>query len=205
MYPLVVMSNIHIEIGGLILKKILWKPFLAVIAFALVFTVSLNSTSASNNDDPNFDAKYNALEKSGFYNPETHELLLSEEIAKSYYNFSDEELNEIKDRLASLTDEEINKILEFNGINPNDVEADPNGAHANWFWLIPVGIGIIVAGGIIFSAMYFSHKEKMTLINRCYDKNGNPKVSSNDKAGLKGKTDSGAAERAGGYKFECVK
>ncbi len=152
-----------------------------------------------------FQEKYAALEQSGFYNPETHEILLSEEIAKSHYDFTDQELADIKNRLANLTDSEVDMILDFNGIDVDEIEAGADTAHANWIWLIPVGIGIIVAGGIIFSALYFSHQEKMTLINRCYDKGGNPRVSSQDKAGLKGTTNSGEAQQAGGYKFECVK
>lgn len=188
------------------MTKKISKPLLVLMSLLLVFTFSLNSASANSND-PDYQEKYDALNKSGFYNPETHKILLSEEKAKSYYDFDDEELKEIKNRLENLTEEEINTILDLNGIDPDELNADVDvdGAHANWVWLIPIAIGMVLAGGIIFSALYFSHKEKMTLINKCYAKGGNPKVSSNDKAGLKGTTKSGDAQKAGGYKFECKK
>lgn len=201
MYP---SRRVHKKFGGISVNHMLTRPFLILLTIVLAFTVSLNTVSATS-VDPDFKDKYNALEKSGFYNPETNKILLSEETAKSYYDFSNEELNVIKTHLANLTDKEISNILELNNIDPDAIDANTETAHANWVWLIPVGIGLILAGGIIFSAMYFSHKEKMTLINKCYDKGGSPKVSSKDKAGLNGTTNSGAAEQAGGYKFECVK
>ncbi|MFA1739998.1 hypothetical protein [Lysinibacillus fusiformis] len=62
--------------------------------------------------------------------------------------------------------------------------------NANIVWFVPIVVGaIIVAGGIIFSALYFSHKEKMTLIDKCYANGGYPEIDSKDKAGAKGTTD----------------
>lgn len=72
-------------------------------------------------------------------------------------------------------------------------------------WGGVAALGILAGGGLIFYAMYSSHEEKQTLINRCYDKGGNPVVDSRDSAGVEGTTDSGAAKHSGGYRFECQK
>ena len=71
--------------------------------------------------------------------------------------------------------------------------------------MIPVVVGIVVAGAIIFAALYFSHKEKLDLNTKCADRKGYAKIDNRDKAGLKGTTSGGEAQKAGGYKFECIK
>ncbi|WP_052059801.1 hypothetical protein [Lysinibacillus fusiformis] len=152
-------------------------------------------------------AKDDAINNSTYYSVKTHEIVLFEEEALSLNPYlENQELNYVKNYLENLSDEEIDEILIQNGYNLDDIKIDTELGHANIVWFVPIVVGaIIVAGGIIFSALYFSHKEKMTLIDKCYANGGYPEIDSKDKAGAKGTTDGGAATKAGGYKFECKK
>lgn len=63
----------------------------------------------------------------------------------------------------------------------------------------------LIGSALIFSSIYFNHKEKTELIDKCYEKNGTPSVESADKADVSGTTKSASAKSNGGYKFEFVK
>jgi len=183
-------------------KKLLLKSFVVFLASILFSSVLFSSAQATESDT---QKKVDAINKSSFYNVETNEIMLSKDLAKSFYDFSDSELKEIEDKFRNLTQGEIDYILKLSNVDLDEIDVDENVAHANWVWVIPVVAGIIVAGGIIFSALYFSHKEKQNLINKCYKQKGKPVIDSRDSAGLKGTTKSGSAKKAGGYKFECKK
>jgi len=50
-----------------------------------------------------------------------------------------------------------------------------------------------------------AHSRLAALINQCSNNGGTPSIDSRDSAGVNGATDSGAAKKAGGYRFECQK
>ena len=115
----------------------------------------------------------------------------------------------MRDDLGAFTDEEIDKVLLQNGYDLKETKVSGEDVAttnvAPVVWLSGAAIATLVTGALIFSAMYFNHKEKQNLIDKCYENDGYPEVDSRNEAGVEGTTDSAAADHAGGYKFECKK
>lgn len=178
---------------------------LIVIILAFVLTFSSLFTPISNAQT--IADKNEAIATSTYYSVKKHEILLNEQEALSKNpNLTNQELNQVNKYLKSLSDEDIDEILIENGYSLEEVKIDPSLGHANIVWYVPVIIiGILVTGALIFTAKYFSHKEKMNLIDKCYDNGGYPVVDSRDRSGVNGTTSSAGAKSAGGYKFECRK
>lgn len=151
--------------------------------------------------------KNDAITSSTYYSIKTHEIVLNEqEVLSKDSSITNQEIDQVKQILEALTDEEIDEILVQNGYSLETLKIDTDSAHANIVWYVPVIIiGLLVAGALIFSALYFNHKEKMNFVNKCYDHSGYPQIDSRDKAGLNGTTNSGEAAAAGGYTLECRK
>ena len=101
------------------MKKKLFKPFLTFLAFILVFSFS-TSFAAANTIDPDEQEKITALDNSSFYNVKTNEVIFSRDIAKSYYDFTEEELDAIEEEYSQLTQDQIDLILDINGIDLED-------------------------------------------------------------------------------------
>ncbi|WP_411346251.1 hypothetical protein ACE3MZ_09815 [Paenibacillus sp. WLX1005] len=157
---------------------------------------------------PDLEQKQTALSESLVYQQDTGTIVINQVKAKQLYSFSEQELKGYTTFLNSLTPEETNDLLQAYGVDVSTTNATdgnvvtPQIAPIIWIGIIAIGV---IAGGVIFSALYFNHQQKMTLINRCYDEGGTPKIDSRDQSGLNGTTNSGAAEGANGYKFECIK
>ncbi|WP_458119966.1 hypothetical protein [Paenibacillus sp. Z6-24] len=156
---------------------------------------------------PDLAKKEAALSESLEYSARTGKIAINQVKAKQLYNFSDQEIKGYAAFLDSLTPDETKELLTAYGVDVSAAdtgngEITPQIAPIIWIGIIAIGV---IAGGVIFTALYFNHQQKMTLINRCYDEGGTPKIDSRDSSGLNGTTSSGAAEGANGYKFECVK
>lgn len=179
------------------------KFILSIFSVILIFSTLVASPTNAQEQI----SKTDAINSSTYYSIKDNKVVLNEQQAlEKNSSLTSHEIQSVKNQLNNLTETEINKILIDNGYDLNEIKlTNTQDGHANWIWLIPVVTGIVVAGGIIFSAMYFSHKEKMALINKCYSHKGRPVIDSRDKAGAKGTTNSGSASKAGGYKFECKK
>lgn len=176
----------------------------ALMIFALVFsglaTPISKSEAAGNSTD--------AISQSTYYSVKEHKIVLNEqEVLSINPAVETQYIEEVKTRLAALTNEEVDQILLANGFVLEEVKIDTDLAHANIVWYIPVliGMAILATGALIFTALYFNHKEKTNLINKCYANGGYPVIDSRDKSGVKGTTNSGSAKAANGYKFECRK
>ncbi|MFB5660306.1 hypothetical protein [Alteribacillus sp. HJP-4] len=186
-----------------------------LLIFAVVFSTFALSAGHAAPAQPNekdmdemmLNERDSALVKATFYNTETGTFELDEEIAREHYNFSDEALSSIKIAMEDISPEQAEQLMADANIDIYDTEEE-DGASTQvapaLIWGGIAVIGILTGGALIFSSMYFNHQEKTQLIDRCYDEGGNPVVSNQDSAGVNGTTDSGAAERAGGYTFECV-
>lgn len=188
------------------MRKILSKHFLFIMSVSLVFAMLLSNSASAASLDSDYEAKVDAINKSGFYNPETNKMVVSRELAKSFYNFSESELDAIQTNADNLTQEQIEYILAISGVDLDNLDININSAHANWLWLIPVILGIIVVGGLIFMGLYFNHSEKIYFGTMCMQQyNGSVKLDSRDSAGWSGTTSSAKAEAANGYSLECIK
>lgn len=120
------------------------------------------------------------------------------------------EVDQIKSGLTDLSDEQIDQVLAENGYDPAEMRQSNNSGTS--FRIAPAVIwggvailGILTGGGLIFYATYTSHEEKQNLVNKCYENGGTPVVDSRDSTGVEGSPDSGAAQKEGGYRFECQK
>ena len=157
---------------------------------------------------PDLESKQAALSESLVYQSNTGKIVINQVKAKQLYSFSEQELKGYSAFLSSLTPDETHDLLKAYGVDVSTATptegnvVTPQIAPIIWIGIIAIGV---IAGGVIFSALYFNHQQKMTLINRCYDEGGTPKIDSRDQSGLNGTTNSGAAEGANGYKFECIK
>ena len=179
------------------------KQMIVLIVFA-VLASSLFSpvANAQATEDVN-----EAIAKSTYYSVKDHEIVLNKkEALEKNPSVTKRDIREVEKFLRALTDEDIDQILLDNGYSLEEVKVDSNLAHANIAWFVPVIIiAILAAGALIFTALYFNHKEKTNLINKCYANNGYPVIDSRDKSGVSGTTNSGSAKAANGYKFECRK
>lgn len=149
------------------------------------------------------------LANATIYDPSSDEIRIDRSKV-DHTQVSDATLNKVETGLKTVPDETVNEVLKDNGLDPE--ETRNQGDSDVSIRIAPAIIwggaaipGIIAGGGLIFYAMYTTHEEKMQLVNRCYDEGGTPVVSSQDSAGVEGTTDSGAAQKAGGYRFECQK
>lgn len=178
--------------------------FLLFLAFILSFSTLFSPTAEAQS---NFSKK-EALAYSVYYSVKDNILVLNEaEALEKNSNITESDIKEINKFLNSMTESDINNILEENGYNLEDVKLENTElAHANIVWFVPIVlIAILATGAIIFTSMYFSYKEKKNLVDKCYSNQGYPVIDSRDHTGIKGKTDGGAAKKAGGYKFTCKK
>lgn len=188
-----------------------------VLAVMLGFSITLSPTSKvvqaeeqadeeltkEDISDLNISEKEKGILNGVYYDTSIGELIFEEEEGKEFYDFNSNEISDIENKLAKIPKENIESVIK----NSSDMDSEPGiqPQIAPLIWGGIAVVGILVGGGLIFSSMYFSHKEKTQLIDRCYDEGGTPDVESKDSAGVSGKTNSGAAKQNGGYKFECVK
>lgn len=183
---------------------------LSLMALMLVFTSLVSpQVQAEKQQD-----KTAALADSMYYNPQSDEILLNEAQAQQKSSeVTGEDIDLVKDGLNDLSQEEIDQALVDSGYTLDEVKAeDTELATANALPAIPIAwkvslaiIGMLGAGALIFTALYFNHQEKMSLIDQCYANDGYPVVDSGDSAGVSGTTDEREAEANGGYNFECRK
>lgn len=187
--------------------SLMLKKSMKSIVLAIALLLALNSLFAPMASAQTVADKDEAISTSTYYSVKKHEIVLNKQEALSKNpNLTNQEIQEVRKVLKSLSSEDIDQILVDNGYSLDEVKIDPELAHANIVWFVPVIIiGILAAGAIIFTAKYFNHKEKTNLINKCYANGGYPVVDSRDSSGIKGTTSSGSASNAGGYKFECKK
>ncbi|MDO5032127.1 chromosome partitioning protein ParB [Corynebacterium sp.] len=178
-----------------------------------------DAAAASTNNDSAavvIDADADALAGALAFDPATQKIIVDEAaLDENGVDLTASEIASINAELAQLEQSEVERALEESGQDPEKVAApemeEGIGLRAApavipIAWKVGIAIiGILTAGALIFTAKYFSHKEKMTLINKCYDNSGYPVVDSRDKGGVEGTTDSAKANSAGGYKFECRK
>ncbi|MBC9874334.1 hypothetical protein [Macrococcoides bohemicum] len=154
------------------------------------------------------DSKEEALQESTYYSIKDNKIVLNkDEALDNNSNLTRNELNSVEVMYDSFSDKDIDKILVDNGYDLDEVKIDDTDlGHANIVWFVPVIIiGILVAGTLIFSGMYFNYKEKKNLVDKCYSHGGRARIDSRDKNGIKGGVSSATADRIGGYKFDCVK
>ncbi|MBK3497204.1 hypothetical protein JFL43_20715 [Viridibacillus sp. YIM B01967] len=182
------------------MKKSFGK-LLPLLIMVLLFSTFFSPITKANE----LSTKEDAINNSTYYSIKTHEIVLNEKQALDLNpNIEQAELDMVKQAIEKLSDAEIDTLLINNGYDLDEIKIDTDFGHANIAWFVPIIIGIIlVVGAIFFSTLYFSHEEKMSLINQCYANNGYPVIDSRDEAGVNGTTDSGSANQAGGYKFEC--
>lgn len=151
------------------------------------------------------------ISQSVYFVPQTGELSVNEQQVRDAYpdvQIEESVFTDVRSQLKALSDDEVDNLLVENGYDPAEVRVADGEATANAapiVWLVVGGIAALGAGALIFTSMYFSHKEKTELINRCYETGGNPVVDSRDQAGVSGQTKSDEAQADGGYKFECRK
>lgn len=143
-----------------------------------------------------------ALDKSVYVNLETRTVHLDKEKALHYYRFTDEELNQIQQTLDNLTEEEIEQIIIHSTAN-SDGGAEPRVASII-VWVSIAILAIFTSIALYFSSKYMTHKEKQTLINRCYDIGGRPVIDSGDTGGLGGAPEKAWWKISNTYTFECV-
>ncbi len=158
---------------------------------------------------PDLKEKEAALGQALTYDNTTGKIILQKEIALQKYAFNETDLNGYSSFLKELTPEQTKELLTAYGIDIHTQDSPKTSGGisvqiAPIIWIGIIAIGVI-AGGVIFTALYFNHQQKMTLINRCYDEGGSPRLDSRDSSGMNGTTNSGAASAANGYKFECIK
>lgn len=187
-----------------------------IVSTLLILSLIVSSASASLAQvqpvgEQEYSAKVTAFYESIFYNVNTGELELVEEIAAEKYSFTKNELAEMNSMVDSVTKEEVDQLIKEHNIDLASYEGEvlynENGDELiqPFAFIYLVGIGLILISAYFFYSRYLDYKEKMTLINRCYDRNGDLVVDSRDKSGVKGKPNEGDAKRVGGYNFACKK
>lgn len=184
------------------------KELAGALAAALVATAAAVPSAHGSELEPTIRGPL-VLAEATYYDAGTDEIRLDERSIDSS-RVTAAEVDAVRLGLETLSDEQIDEVLLDNGMNPDEVRhtVEPGTSLRIAPAIIWGGVailGILAGGGLIFYAMYTSHAEKQNLINRCYDNGGAPVIDSRDSAGVEGTTDSGAAQRAGGYRFECQK
>ena len=180
----------------------------AALTAALVTTAVAVPSAHAREVDPQIRGPL-VLAEAMYFDAGTDEIRLDERSIDSS-RVTEAEVDTVRRGLTQLTDEQIDEVLIDNGMDPDEVRqtVEPGVSLRIAPAIIWGGVailGILAGGGLIFYAMYTSHAEKQNLINRCYDNGGTPVIDSRDSAGIEGTTDSGAAKREGGYRFECQK
>lgn len=185
--------------------------FLSALAMVLVFSSVFSQPAQAKVQVDKVDA----LADSVYYNAQSEEILLNEsEALEKNPNVTQVEIDAVKENLNELSKEQIDSALVDSGYDLDEVKAEDTELAAASAaplaipiaWKVGIAIiGLLGAGALIFTALYFNHQEKQSLIDQCYANDGYPKVDSGDSAGIGGTTDSGEAEANGGYSFECRK
>lgn len=180
----------------------------SVLATILVSTATTVPLAIAEDYSPQIHGSL-VLADSMFYDPSSDKVRLDESRI-DYRRVNQAEIDQVRTGLENLTDQQINQVLADNNYDPATLrKSDDSGASVRIapavIWGGVAILGILAGGGLIFYAMYTSHEEKQNLINQCYDNGGRPVIDSRDSAGIEGTTNSGAAEQAGGYRFECQK
>lgn len=149
------------------------------------------------------DEKERALDQSIYIDLENRTASLDREKALQGYAFTEKELQIVEDRLGSLTDEEVQLMIE---------EASPVSEDDVTTMVAPVIVwggvailGIFTGAALYFSSKYMTHVEKQNLINRCYDMGGTPSLDSGDTGGMGGAPKKAWWKISNTYTFECVK
>lgn len=159
----------------------------------------------------NTDDLTSVISNSIYFVPQTGQLTVNELQVRNVFTgveLDDDVFSQARAQLASLDDEEVDRLLIQSGYNPAEVRVENDQATASVapiIWIAGIAIAALTTGALIWVSKYYSHKEKMRLIDQCYANGGYPEVDSRDKGGVKGTTKSGEARSAGGYNFKCRK
>lgn len=179
-----------------------------VLSAVLVTSAAATPVAQASESDVNVQGPLSLAEVM-YYDSDADEIRLIENQI-DYDRVTKAEVEKIKSGLADLSDEQINQVLTENGYDPAEMRQSDNSGVS--FRIAPAVIwggvailGILTGGGLIFYATYTSHEEKQNLVNKCYENGGTPVVDSRDSTGVEGSPDSGAAQKEGGYRFECQK
>lgn len=143
-----------------------------------------------------------ALEQSIFVNTMTNTAHIDQAKALQYYDFTDKELTTLQHQLDQLTEDEVTEIVNYTLANSGE-EAQTRSVSLI-IWVGVIVIGIVTSLALYFSSKYITHKEKMTLIDRCYDAGGTPIIDSADVGGLNGAPEKAWWKISSTYKFECA-
>jgi len=183
-------------------KKI---KILSIMCTILMFHLMLQpSTSFAQDEAFVFnDEALKALDQSVYVNMATKTAHIDREKALKHYDFTDEELNMIQNELDNLSDDDIEKMVNF-ATYKHDGDVQPRNVSLI-VWVSIAALGIITGTALHFSLQYMTYKEKQNLIDQCYDIGGTPKIDSGDVGGINGEPEKAWWKISNTYTFECVK
>ena len=196
------------------MRRIIYGRFvmLTLLAVFIFTTFGMSAAKAEWIEEVDWQQAYLDMESDEkaiidaiYFSTETRDLSFDlDQALEEVDSIPDEEVIRINDILEGLHPAHVEKILVTGGVLIPNPEMPPEvRAVPALVWGGVAVIGIIFGSALIFSSIYFNNREKELLIDRCYDEGGSPQVTNADSAGVSGTTDGGAAQRAGGYEFEC--
>lgn len=183
------------------------KKFLSVICIlviALFVSPSGVGLAKNNSEDLVFsDEGLEALEKSIYVNLQSRTAHIDKEKALSYYNFTEEELQFIQITLDSLSDDQIQLVIDHSNASSEGGIQTRIAPIIVWGGI--AALGIFTGAALYFSSNYMNYKEKQNLVNRCYNVGGTPVIESGDTGGVHGAPKKAWWKISNTYTFECVK